>query len=179
MQEAILQKIAQLPGVTNAAFATSIPMDGNTSFDPIWVEDHPFAEGKLPPMRRYKFTSPGLLSAIGDRLVAGRDYTWTDIYQTAPVAIITENLAREYWGSATAAIGKRLRENPGGMWREVVGVAGDERDEGVDHPAPKTMYWPVLTRDFQGRKIRAPRTVTYAVRSGRTGSAGFLNEIRQ
>jgi putative ABC transport system permease protein len=179
MQDAILQKIAALPGVAAAAFASGVPMGGNSSFDPVLVEDHPASEGRVPPIRRYKFASPGFLHAIGNPLLAGRDYTWTDIYNMAPLAIVTENLAREYWGSPAAAIGKRIRENLTAPWREIVGVAGNERDNGVDRPAPTTVYWPALARDFWGRKTAARRTVTYAVRSNRTGSQGFLDQIRQ
>ena len=47
-----------------------------------------------------------------------------------PVAMVSENLARELWGPPTAAIGKRVRPYPAGPWREVVGVLSDMRDEG-------------------------------------------------
>jgi predicted permease len=179
MQDAIRQKIAQVPGVITVAFASGVPMDGNNSFDPIFVADHPVAEGKVPPVRRYKFASPGFLDAIGNRLVAGRDYTWTEVYGMAPVVIVTENLAREYWGSPQAAVGKRIRDVLNGPWREIVGVAGNERDNGVERPAPTSVYWPVMIGDFQGRKTAIRRTVVYAIRSSRTGSQGFLDEIRQ
>ncbi len=53
MQESILRKIAALPGVNAAAFAGGVPMGGNNRFDPIFPEDHPPAEGKMPPIRRY------------------------------------------------------------------------------------------------------------------------------
>src|SRR6185312_17274975 len=54
MQQAILQKLAAIPGVSSAAFSTSITMDGNESNDPIFAEDHAYVEGKLPPIRRFK-----------------------------------------------------------------------------------------------------------------------------
>ena len=95
------------------------------------------------------------------------------------VAILTENVAREYWGSPSAALGKRVRVGITAPWREVIGVVGDERDEGVERPVSKTIYWPILTRGFWGPEIQVRRTVTYIVRSSRTGSEGFLNEIRQ
>jgi putative ABC transport system permease protein len=178
-QEAILRNIVRIPGVKDAAFASGVPMDGNLSADPIWAEDRPTDEGKMPAIRRYKYASPGFLHALGNPLLAGREYTWNDIYDKAPVAIVTENLARELWGGAAAAVGKRIRETPGGAWRTVIGVAGNQRDDGVDHKAPLTVYWPALVADFQGQKTRVRRTVTYVVRSGRTGSQGFVNQIRQ
>ncbi|HTM48244.1 MAG TPA: ABC transporter permease, partial [Bryobacteraceae bacterium] len=178
-QRAILEKIALIPGVAEVSFANGVPMDGNSSFDPVFAEDHPTPEGKTPPIRRYKFAAPGFFHAIGNPLLAGRDYTWSEIEAKAPVAIITENVAREYWGSPRAALGKRIRESLSGPWREIVGVVGNERDNGVERPAPTTVYWPILCSNFWGQGNYVRRTVTYVVRSSRTGSQGFLNEIRQ
>ena len=56
------------------------------------------------------------------RLVAGRDYTWTDVYGLRPVAIVSENLARESWGSAAGAIGKRFRITTTQAWQEVIEI---------------------------------------------------------
>jgi predicted permease len=179
MQQAILGKIGALPGLTAAGYASAVPMDGSNSFNPIFVEDHPLAEGQMPGMRRFKFMAPGFLGAMGNPLVAGRDFNWTDVYSQATVTIVTENLAREYWGNARAALGKRVRETLNGPWREIVGVAGNERDDGVDRPAPTSIYFPMLARDFWGEKIATRRTVTYLIRSPRTGSQAFLSEIRQ
>ena len=87
--------------------------------------------------------------------------------------MLSENLARELWGDPAKAIGKRIRECPRSPWREVIGVVGDEREDGVDQPAPQTAYWPLLMNDFEGNKDSVRRTVGYAIRSPRTGSRGF------
>jgi predicted permease len=179
VQDAIRQKIAEIPGVTSVSFGRGVPMSSYNSFDPVFAEDKPMAENKLPPVRRFKYAAPGFPTTMGNPLVAGRDFTWDDLYQFRTVAIVSESLAREFWGSAAAAIGKRIRESPAGPWREVVGVSGNERDEGVDRPASTTVYWPLLAKGFWGDKVRVSRTVTYVVRSPRTGSEGFLNELRQ
>ena len=74
------------------------------------------------------------------RLVAGRDFQWTDHYGTRQVAIVSETVARREWGSPAAAIGKRMRRSEKSPWLEVVGVAGDVRHHGLDQPAPDTVY---------------------------------------
>ena len=51
----------------------------------------------------------GFFETSGTRLVAGRDFTWTDLYDHRPVVMVSENLARELWGTPAAAIGKRIR----------------------------------------------------------------------
>ena len=178
-EQAILGKLSAIPGVTAAAFSTSITMDGNNSFDPIFREDTPYARGQLPPVRRFKFASPGFLQTIGNPILTGRDFTWTDVYNKVPVAIVTENLAREYWGSPAAALGKRIRENLSTPFREIVGVVGNERDEGVHKKAPATVYWPVMMAKFWGNEVQFPRTVAFAVRTVRAGSEGLLKDVRQ
>jgi len=134
MEEAVMRKIAAIPGVQSVSFSTSITMDGNNTYDPIFSENREQAQGQMPPIRRYKYAAPGFLQTIGNPLIAGRDFTWTDLYNKLPVVIVTENLAREYWGEPSRALGKRVRERPNGPWREVIGVTGNERDDGLNHP---------------------------------------------
>jgi predicted permease len=152
-------------------------MDGSGWHDPIYAQDKTYAEGQLPPIRLFKFVSPGLLAAIGNRLVAGREFTWEDVHERRRVAMVSENLARELWRQPSAAIGKRIRENLNGQWREVVGVVADERDDGVNRPAPATALWPILLDGFAGDETRAVRSLAYVVRSARAGTSGLTREI--
>ncbi|MGH9721853.1 MAG: FtsX-like permease family protein, partial [Bryobacteraceae bacterium] len=106
-------------------------------------------------------------------------FTWTDIHEMRPVAILSENLAREYWGQPEAAVGKRVRENPKGIWREVVGVVRNEHDDGVHQKAKAVVYWPMLKKSFWSSPIDVRRSLVFAVRSNRTGTAGFLKDVQQ
>jgi predicted permease len=179
LQEAILDKLAALPGVNSVALTTAVPMDGNNSNDPVEAQDHVYKEGELPPIRRFKFISPGFFATIGSPLVAGRDITWTDTYKRLPVAIVSENFAKEYWHDAGNAIGKRIRVGNTDDWREVIGVAQDIHDDGVNNPAPTSVYWPLLMNNFEGQKERTQRYIAVAVRTPRAGSQSLLKEIQQ
>lgn len=179
MEEAIRDKIAGLPGVRAVSISNSVPMDGSNENDPVFPEDRPYAANQLPPLRRYKYVTPGYFHTLGTPLLAGRDMTWTDIYQKRPVVMVSESLAREYWRSPGGALGKRVRETNTGTWREIIGVVGDVRDNGADQKAPAMIYWPVLLDGFWGQPVQLQRSVVYAIRSDRTGSAGFLNEARK
>ncbi|MGI8743101.1 MAG: ABC transporter permease [Bryobacteraceae bacterium] len=174
----ILEKIRELPGVVSAGLSNSITMDGSTSNDPVFVEDFPSPEGQLPAMRRYKWISRDYFKTMGNPLVAGRDVTWEDIYQKRPVLLVSENFAREYWKKPSAAIGRRVRETPKSPWREIIGVAGNERDNGVSQPAPSIIYWPMLVDAFWGQRDIVQRTMAYAIRSPRARTLGFSKEIR-
>jgi hypothetical protein len=127
MEQNIRDRIAAIPGVTSVAFTTVIPLDGGGWHDPIFAADKVYAEGQIPPLRLFKFVSPGLIETMGNRLLAGRDLTWSDTYDKHPVALVSENMARELWGDPQAAIGK-IRDNRR-PWREVVSVV-DERVDG-------------------------------------------------
>jgi hypothetical protein len=116
---------------------------------------------------------------MGNRLIAGRDFTWNDTYERRPVAMVSENLARELWQDPPLAIGKQIRENPRGPWREVIGVVNDEREDGVQVKAPKIAYYPLLMSDFQGNAVAVRRSAWYIVRSQRAGSPSLLADVQQ
>ena len=179
MQEAILRKIEAIPGVTSAAFGNSVPLDGQHWTDPVFAEDRSYAQGELPPLRRFKFASPGYLHTLGIPLIAGRDYTWTDVYQRAPYAIVSENLAREYWHDPNNALGKRIRVSTKDDWREIIGVAGNIHDDGISQPATATAFWPIFLNNFESEPVRVSRTVEFAIRTPRAGSENFMKEVRQ
>jgi len=179
MDEEISQKLAGIPGVSSVGMCSTIPMDGDGSFDPVFSQDRTYAEGQIPPIRRFKFISPGFLKTLGTPLVAGREVTWTDIYQKIPVALVSEGMAREYWHDAAGALGKRIRVSTNDDWREIIGVVADVHDDGVNKQAPTSVYWPILTAKFEGDPIEVRRDLAFAIRSPRTGSEGFLQEIRQ
>jgi len=179
MEQEIQERLAAIPGVTAAAYANSVPTDGNNSTDLLYAEDRVYSEGQLPPLRRFKFVAPGFFATMGTRLVAGRDYTWTDIYQERKYAIVSENMAREMWRSPAAALGKRIREGMRDDWREVIGVVADVHYDGADQKPPTVVYWPVLMTQFWGNATFVQRSVAYVVRSGRAGSQSFLDQARQ
>jgi predicted permease len=179
MHRAVLEALSAVPGVSAAAFASAMPMEGFNSADPLAAEDKVYEPGKIPPIRRFKFVSPGYFATVGTPLIAGRDITWTDVFDDRQVLVISENMAREMWGSATNAIGKRVRAAPVDSWREVVGVVGDMHDDGVHEPAPTLAYWPTMMTKFWGNERFVSRSLTYALRSEQAGTEAFLGQVRQ
>ncbi len=179
MQQEMLRKISAIPGVTSAAFANSVPTDGNNSTDLLYAEDRRYAEGQLPPLRRFKFVAPGFFQTMGTRLMAGRDFTWTDIYDQRLVVMISENMAHELWRQPAAAIGKRIREGMKDPWREIIGVVGDIRSDGADQNPPTAVYWPVMMKNFWGDETFVQRRSVFAVRSTRAGTQSFVTELQQ
>jgi predicted permease len=177
MQQEMLEKIAAIPGVISVAHTSKMPFEEFGWHDPIYAEDRVYAESQMPPLRSFKLVSPGLVKTMGNTVIAGRDLTWTDVYQKRPVAMVTENLARELWKEPEAAIGKRIRESRRSGWREVVGVVSDERDDGLNAKAPATAMFPSMMEKFGGDETFVRRSATLVIRSPRTGQSGFVDEV--
>jgi len=174
-QHAILDKLAAIQGVESVGFISEMPMEGfDSRWDEVYAEGKVYPDNTIPPLRLYKNISPGLLKTAGTRLVAGREITWSEIYALRPVVMISENLARELWGSPSAALGKHLREFINMSWDEVVGVVQDVRERGLQDTEPEIVYWPPLD---QNRFVPALRSATFVIRSDRAGTESFLNEV--
>jgi predicted permease len=181
MQRQIADKLAAVPGVASVGFAAAVPMDGNDpNLDLIAVEgkEYPGGDG---PLKLYNYVSPGYFQTLGTRLVAGRDFSWDELEQVRPMVMVSESFARANWGSAQAAIGKRVRKYENSPWQEVIGVAEDVHVHGVDQPAPEIIYWPAMFYD----RFRSPplmdglRFVSFAIHSSRAGTEGLLSEMQQ
>jgi len=178
-QQEIADKIAALPGVSSVGFSNAVPLDGYDTNDILYAQDHVLGEGEIPPVRRFKFISPGYLATLGTHLVTGRDISWDDTYNKHPVALISENFAREYWHTPQGAIGKMIRVASTDPWREIVGVVQNVHEDGVDQAAQSTAYWPVMMDGFEGQKTQLRRGVAFSIRTTRAGSQAFMNEVQQ
>jgi predicted permease len=179
MQEEILHRLASIQGVSIAGIGTKLPMTGMGRSDPVFVEGRPSAEGQFPALRRFKFVSPGYFSTMGIPLIAGRELSWDDTYKKIPVAVISENVARELWSAPSAALGKRIRVSSKDEWREVVGVVGDVHDDGVNSKPTASVYWPLLQKQFEGQSPSLRRDIVFVLRTPRAGSESFLKDVRQ
>ncbi|HLK47429.1 MAG TPA: ABC transporter permease [Bryobacteraceae bacterium] len=180
-QNDLVDRLKAIPGVSSVGFALEAPME---RINPNW--DNVFAEGKeypggVAPLRRFEDMSPGFFRTTGARLVAGREFTWTDLYGLRPLVMISENLALEFWGSPSAAVGKRLRQYPSMPWQEVIGVVQDVRQNGIQEKAPEIVYWPVLMHNYfvPNGRLFVTRAVTFVIRSNRAGTESFLAQVRR
>ena len=180
LQNAIADKLGAIPGVTSVGFTEAVPMEG---IDPMWDEirfEDKSDNHDHPPLRLFNYVSPNYFHTMGTRIVAGRDFTWTDVYGLRPGIILSEGFARSLWGSPAAAIGKRGRQFTGMPWQEIVGVVQDVHHNGVSADPPAIVYWPaMIANPYMKNTIHAPRSVTMAIRTSRAGTESFLAELQQ
>jgi predicted permease len=179
MQNAMMDKLAAIPGVSSVAFVNCSPLEDCNPGELMYASDKNYAVGQIPPIRRYRFITPGFFQATGTKMVAGRDFTWTDLYDLRRVAMVSENVARELWGDPKAAIGKQIREGLASPWREVIGVVADVRDNGMEKPPAQFAYVPAMMDHFWGNKVNIYRGGEFAIRTSRAATVSLLDDARR
>jgi len=125
-----LYQLSSAAGVESAAAGVPLPFSGfggSASFD---IEGRVSPPGDPGPHGDIRAVSPRYFEAMGIRLIRGRAFTDQDRLGGQPVAIIDENLAREYWPNQEV-VGKRLRNGRDVPWKTIVGVVAPVRHSQV------------------------------------------------
>jgi hypothetical protein len=131
------------------------------------------------PTRWNKLVSPGYFEAMGTRIIAGRDITWSDIEAGGSVTLLSEDFARELAPKPAGVLGKRIRLSGSDAWREVIGVVESVRESGLHVDAPSIVYWPVRVENMWGDPVYVWSNVALAIRSERAGAASLAVEVRR
>ena len=120
MHQAIMDRIAAVPGVTSVALASTVTMTGDGWNDPLYAQDRTYAESKVPPLRLFKFVSPGYMKTMGGSLIAGRDFTWSDAYEICTWSRWSPRAWRVSCGASrrlpSASVSVPMRRVPGAKW---------------------------------------------------------------
>ena len=176
---AVASDVAALPGVAGVTFAYSPPLSGNVVNGLALREGDPMpAEGEEQFYPDYRPVGAGYFETLGIRVLRGRDFEPADDEAAAPVAIVTESLARQMWGEESP-LGRRIvlpgldfDEAEAGRVLTVVGVAADVYHAALDRrPAPAVYVpWP--------QHLSRARTLSVvAAVEGRAGD--FAETVRQ
>jgi len=145
--EGVLQHIAALPGVRNAAFTSNLPLSGAvvTSAIRMQVKEESHQPPPVGDSQFVLFTgvSPSYFRTLGIPLLAGRLFEGGDRDGAPKVAIVSDSLARAYWGSENP-LGKHVSfPGPQPDWREIVGVVGNTRHAGLSAEPSEELYVPL------------------------------------
>jgi hypothetical protein len=154
-------------------------MDGWESWDDVEIDGFPPPPGETPVLRRFNWVTPHYFATLENPILAGRSIEWVDVFERRPVAMVTENFAREFWGHPAEALGRRFRTGPEGGWYEIVGVVQDVYTAGVAEPAPTVIYWPLVVEELWGMSDYTTRDIRYAVRTTQPDPASILPQVRE
>jgi putative ABC transport system permease protein len=136
----VIEKINAVPGVREAAFTTTLPLEGWGNGMPFQIEGQPLVDRANRPACFFKMVSPSYFRALGMRLLKGRALSETDIQGAVPALVVNETMVKRYFKNAEP-LGKRIfiqeivtakpALGPEIPW-QVVGVVADEKVDGLD-----------------------------------------------
>jgi putative ABC transport system permease protein len=157
-----LSRIAALPGVEHVAGASCLPVPFACIGTSFWRVDLPKPPDGQTPSSQVRPVTPGYFRTMGIPQVAGRDFSESDTVDSAPVAIVSEELVRQQFPNGDP-LGRRLRVNVNHAngrddveWT-VVGVVGNTKSS-LDGPVRQTIFVPRTQRPGGG--------ITFFVRTG-------------
>lgn len=139
----VLEQLGALPGVVSVGSTTNLPLTGRGSKQPFAIEGRPAPPVSEQPLAQTRYVSPDYFRAMGIPLRQGRPLDERDRDGAPQVVIISEAMARRFWPGQNP-VGQRLtasfhlQQGP----REIVGVVGDVKSNGLDDDAAATMYLP-------------------------------------
>jgi putative ABC transport system permease protein len=145
--DALLARLAALPGVTAVGMTHAMPIVGDWVLGFTLNGRPPIAPSDLPNTNYYSVT-PGYFPAMGIRLVRGRLFNERDDAKAPRVALINETLARQHFPHEDP-IGKQINVTNGpDTWREIVGIVSDVKQYGVDRPTTNQTYEPYAQQPY-------------------------------
>jgi predicted permease len=137
----VLERIAAVPGVIAAGAIQHLPFSGVTWVDAFELEARPIPSGEARPTADYKMIAGQYITAVGQRVLAGRSFTTADRDLAVPPLLVNETFAKKYFGGAPLAVGRRMRTGrAGGDWTSIAGVVSDVRTQSLDQPAEPEFY---------------------------------------
>jgi predicted permease len=135
-------RTASLHGVGVAGLTSALPLTGFDGCSSVYLAEKPLTAGEQPPCVPVFLVSPGYFQALGIRL-RGNAPEWADLEERAPLAVVSEALARRLW-RGREPVGLGIRTSPTGVPYRVVGVADDIRANGLDQPPVEALYLPLI-----------------------------------
>jgi predicted permease len=171
--QSLQTKLAQMPGVTDAAFGNRLPLRGNWESGMLIDADPAFKQAG------FQAVSPTYFTTFGIPLKRGRQLTDADRNGSEGVGLVNEAFARTFLGGADP-IGHVLRRGPAMPPITIVGVVGDIRRSGrtdetgtraaevtpqVYIPAAQTALYPLALREVAVKMSPGAAGVSEAIRA--------------
>jgi len=140
---AVEERLRALPGVAAVGAMHLLPLGGNNWNPSLVVEGRALPPGEEPPVVDWRVVTPGYFGAMGVPLLRGRAFTARDDSAAAPVALVSESLARRVFPGEDP-VGRRVSTGfeGRGNWVTIVGVVGDTRDLTLSEGARPQIYRP-------------------------------------
>ena len=139
----VLRRVRELPGVDKAAIVMNLPLDGQRGFAPLTIDGRDPAD--TVPTVQPNFASHDYFDVMRIPVVSGRAFNAEDTTRGAPVALISQTMAKRYFADSDP-IGRRVRfggPSSTAPWITIVGVVGDVLNEGLELEPRPMLYRPM------------------------------------
>jgi predicted permease len=171
LQDQIVQRVAAIPGVQNAATVNNLPFSGNENNFGITIEGRPVANAAERPRAFFRNISSRYFEAMAIPLRTGRSFNEADNASAAGVAIVNETAAKRFWPNEQA-IGKRFkmgRPESTNPWLTIVGIVGSVSHSSLTVASQPEIYLPAQQKPspiltLVARTTSDPRSLAGAVR---------------
>ena len=166
-----IRRISELPGVEQVALGTVVPWrDPGFFAAQFTAEGYRKANGEEDPLAQFRTVSPGFFSALGVRIIAGRDFNDSDRRDGERVVIVSQTLAQRMFPNMDAVNRRLMWTDPVTKFigvstdpRRIVGVVPDVDDEHVVPSPTMTVYHPMEQEMYGGRLFVHARMDPYAL----------------
>jgi putative ABC transport system permease protein len=164
----VLRRVSALPGVRNAATSAALPLSW-IRFTPVLAEGQPDVPLAQRPFIDIEAISPQWFQTMKVPLLGGREFTDADNAQTPKVVIVNQTCARRFWPNQNP-VGKTIVVGRGPVPAEVVGVAADIKNRGLDQDTQEQLYLPFAQLPWGNmnllvRTAVTPKSIISAVRA--------------
>lgn len=140
----MLERLEVLPGAQSAAVANDLPLDGSMQTSTPYIEGRTVVPGQ-EFIAGVHTISHNYFQAMGVPLLAGRSFTSADAWGGQPVIIINQAMTRRLFANEEP-LGKRIKfsDDPKVPWKQIVGVVGNMKHNGIDVEEQMEVYIPFL-----------------------------------
>lgn len=187
--QAILDRLAVVPGVTAVSASTCLPLAGGCSGNTVRVRGRVTPPGTVPPVALFRAVAGGYFETMGMRILRGRGITRRDIDQREPVVVVDEVFAEQFF-PGQSPLGEYVASNiapsqpgqpPDLIWLEVIGVVAKTPTRALADPNPMPqLYMPMsIAGGPDLPRLIGPSTavMSYVVRS-QTPVSTVLEPVR-
>jgi predicted permease len=152
----VMERVRSMPGIESAGFISGLPLSLNWNNSYIYIEGKPAPPPSEVPLAAMYNVSPGYLRAARTKLIAGRDFDYSD-RKDARMIVVNESFVRQLLPGENP-LGKRIRVGSvDGPWSEIIGVMGDGKYRSLGETP--------MIAVFQSTEQRYTSNVTVVARS--------------
>jgi predicted permease len=149
--ERLRAAVAAMPQVVATGISTNATPPSNGGDTTLEIRGGTSLE---KPVARSNFISPEYFQVLRIPVTQGRPWSRDETMRGAPLAVINQTMARQYWPNGDA-VGRQfrfatLRDEPpyspaavgADGWLEIIGVVADARNDGLRNPIKPAFYVP-------------------------------------